>query len=114
MTKTELATLVSGFGFPYAYYQFTEDTAQPPPFVCFFISGSNDMPADNQNYCAIRRLNIELYTDAKDYESEVVIEAALKAAGIVYSTEETYIDSERLYMVIYQADILFTEENQDA
>jgi hypothetical protein len=113
MTKSEIATLVESFGFPNAYYQFSEDTAQPPPFVCFYISGSYDFGADNLNYQAIRELIIELYTDEKDYAAEAVIETALQTAGIFYQTEETYIDSEQMYAVLFRATILFEIETED-
>lgn len=107
MTAREIASLVSSFGFPYAYYQFPDGTAEEPPFVCFYLSGSDDLIADNYNYSKIRSLTIELYTDNKDYSAEATIEAALTNAKIPYQTTETYIDSERLYMVTYNAEILF-------
>ena len=109
LTAQEINTLVSGIGLDYAYYQFPEGTEQPTPFICFYISNSNDMGADNSNYCKIRQLVIELYTDNKDYEKEAAVETALTNAGLVYQTEETYLDSERMYMVAYTAQIIFTE-----
>lgn len=110
MTYKEVATMIAGFGIPYAYYQFPEGTDQACPFVCFYFNSSNDLAADDTNYQKIRPLIIELYTDNKDFTTEATIEAALNSSGLVYAREETYLDSERMYMVTYMTEIVLTEE----
>ena len=110
MTYKEIATMVSGFGVPFAYYQFPNGTEQTCPFVCFYFEFSNDMAADNTNYQKIRPLSIELYTDNKDFALEESIETALNNAGLVFSREETWLDTERMYMVTFVTEIVITEE----
>ncbi len=110
MTAQEINELVASIGLPYAYYQFPEGTDQPAPFICFYLSGSNDFMADRKNYVKIRQLNIELYTDNKDYDTERAVEAALAEHNISYRTEESYLNSERLYMVTYMAEIILNDE----
>lgn len=110
MTYKQVAELVEGIGFPNAYDHFDEGDASPPPFICFYFSGSNDMAADNANYQRIRPLTLELYTDNKDFKAEETVEAALNRAGLAYSRDEVWIDSERMYEVTYTADIIITEE----
>lgn len=110
MTYKEVSTMIKSIGLPYAYYQFPEGTAEAPPFICFYWSEDNDLKADNINYQKIERLNIELYTDNKDYENEANIETVLTNNSVVWSKSETYIDSERLYMVLYEADVIVTQE----
>ena len=111
MTYKEIATMVESIGLPYAYYQFPNGTDQACPFICFFLDSSNDFAADNTNYQKIRRLNIELYTDNKDFTLEQTVEDTLSSNGLVYYREETYLDSERMYMVSYETEIVITEEN---
>lgn len=117
MTYKEVATMIDGTGFPFAYDHFPEDDpahpAPPPPFICFYYSGSNDLAADNVNYQKIRPLTLELYTDNKDFASEEIVETALNSAGLVFSREETYIDTERMYLVTYETQIILTEENEN-
>lgn len=110
MTYKEVATMVSTIGLPYAYYQFTEQTAKAPPFICFYFSGDSDFTADNTNYQRIRPLTIELYTDNKDFTLEETVENVLNTNGLVYSRMESYIDTEQMYMVVYTTDIIVTEE----
>lgn len=111
MTYKEIATMIESIGLPYAYYQFPDGTDQACPFICFFLDSSNDFAADNTNYQKIRRLNIELYTDNKDFTLEQTVEDTLSGSGLVYYREETYLDSERMYMVSYETEIVITEEN---
>lgn len=112
-TKTELELLMESTGIESAYREFTENTAVPPPFICFYLTESDDQMADNQNYVKIRDLVVELYTDTKDYELEKTVEAVLTSAGIAFSITESYIDSERMNMVAYSAQIIFKEEAQN-
>ena len=109
MTYQEIATMISAMGVPFAYYQFSAKTAQAPPFICFFYSEDADLIADNINYSKLERLNIELYTDAKDFAMEAVVEGILRNYELPYSKAETYIDSERLYEVIYETTIVITQ-----
>lgn len=111
MTYRQVATMINSIGIPYAYYQFPDGTGQACPFICFFFSDSNDLAAENTNYQKIRPLNIELYTDNKDFALEETVETVLNSNGLVYDRSESYLDSERMFMVVYTTDILVTEEN---
>ena len=111
MTYKEIASMISGIGLPYAYYQFPEDTPQVPPFICFYYEGSSDLYADCINYQRITGLTIEFYSDAKDFDREAAIEAALTAAQLTYSKSERFIDSERMHETVYELEVLITQED---
>ena len=109
MTYKQVAEMVSSIGVPYAYYQFPNNTGIAPPFVCFYFNSSNDFAADNTNYQRIRQLSLELYTDNKDFTLEQTVENILNQNGLVYSREETYLDSEKMNMVTFMTEIIITE-----
>ena len=109
MTYRQIAEMVSSIGVPYAYYQFPNNTGIAPPFACFYFDSSNDFAADNTNYQRIRPLSLELYTDNKDFTLEQTVENVLNQNGLVYSREETYLDSEKMYMVTFMTEIIITE-----
>ena len=111
MTYKEIAQLIDGIGYPYAYYQFEKETAKEPPFICFYYPGRDDMLADNTNYAQITELVIELYTDDKDFAAEAAVEAALEAAEIVYEKDESHIGSERMYMITYTTEVLINGQS---
>ena len=106
MTFKEISEMVEDIGLPFAYYQFPEGTGQQPPFICFYFPENDDFVADNINYCKIEALRLELYTDEKDFALEAEVEAALNEAGLVYSRTETPIESERMYLVSYDTEVL--------
>lgn len=108
MTYQEVKTMVESIGIPFAYYQFTKDTAQPTPFACWYFDGSNDEPADNMKWAKIRTLYIELYTDAKDFALEKTVEDILAENELYYEKSETYLGDERMMMESYQMDVVIT------
>ena len=110
MTIKEVKLMIKDMGFPYAYYQFTEDTAKPCPFLAWFFTENNDMFADDSNYQAIKTLIVELCTDDKDYAAEKAVEEVLKAHGMTWSAEEEYIDPESMHMTIYEMQVVIKEE----
>ena len=110
MTYKEVSEMISRIGLPYAYYQFPDNTELQPPFICFLFLDDNDFIAENTNYQPIRTLIVELYTDNKDFALEATVESVLNGAGLVYSRDEAWIDSERMNMVAYTTDIIITEE----
>ena len=110
MTYQEVNSMIKTAGIPCAYYQFEEESGQQPPFITFYFQDSDDMMADNINYQTIRPLTIELYTDNKDFALEALLEEILKAHDLTFSRTETYIQSEKMYMVAYYTEVLINGE----
>lgn len=110
MTYKQIAALVESLGYPFAYYQFPDDTEQAPPFVTFFFEYYNYLYADDTNYSETDTLTIEFYTDNKDFKAEADIEAKLTAAGLTWAKSEERLNSERMYETIYSADIVIRPE----
>lgn len=110
MTTKEVYTMLNGVGIPCVYHHFSEKSGQQPPFICFFYPQDNDFLADNSNYSRINQLAVELYTDNKDFELEETLETVLAESGFVWVKNETYIDSEKMYEVVYTMEIVITKE----
>lgn len=106
MTPSEVKIIVEELGIPSTYYQFADNTELAPPFVCYFFTPSNDLSADNINYVRVEKLNIELYTDVKDFALEKQLERILTEHEIFFAKEETNLDSERMHETIYTSDII--------
>lgn len=100
-----LTAILAKTGIPYAYDHFAEGEAPEPPFLCYLLPGSDHFAADGRVYFKIHEVRVELYTDFKDTETEQKVEAALDAGGIFYSKTETWIDSEKLYEVLYSFEL---------
>ena len=106
MTYQEIAAMVASINLPYAYYQFPEGTGQAPPFVVFFFSQTNDLYADETNYQRIVTLNVELYTSEKDFDTESNVEKILTNNNLTYYKEENYIDSEKMWQIAYEMEVI--------
>jgi len=93
-------------GLPLAYDHFAEGESPEPPFLVFLYPGTDNLFADDTVYQKINELNIELYTDAKDPETETQIENILIAHALLYEKSEVWIESEKMYEVLYQTQII--------
>ena len=101
MTFEEIVAMLSGTGLPFAYHHFAEGESPEPPFVCYLLPGSNNFSADGKVYYKINEVHIELYTDWKDLAVEQGVEAVLDEHGVFYNKSEVWIESEKLYEVLY-------------
>ena len=88
-------------GMPFAYGHFAEGESPKPPFICYLYPGSNNFAADGRVYFKVNVVQVELYTDVKDPQTEKKLEDAFDEAGIFYNKTETWIESEKLYEVLY-------------
>lgn len=105
MTIEDFVGILDGTGIPFAYDHFAEGESPEPPFICYLLPGSDNFAADGQVYFRISEVRVELYTDRKDPETEAKVEAVLDAAGIFYNKSEIWIQSEKLYEVLYSMEI---------
>ena len=97
----KLLSIMEEIGIPFAYHHFAEGESPDPPFICFLVSGNDNFSADGRAYYKIDQVNIELYTDRKDPVLENSVEAVLDEHGFFYQKTEVWIDSEKLYEVLY-------------
>ena len=105
MTLEELARMLEKTGFPFAYDHFAEGESTDPPFICYLLPGSDNFAADGRVYFRISEVRIELYTDRKDPGAETLVETVLDDAGIFYNKSEAWIQSEKLYEVLYSMEL---------
>lgn len=105
MSHEEVMEMVGEMGLPFAYDHFVEGEAPEPPFLVFLYPKADNFAADGIAYFKINQLDIELYTDLKDPELEETIEAVLLKYGIFYGKTETWIESEKLYEVLYEMEV---------
>ena len=101
----ELLQMLSEMQLPFAYHHFAEGEAVEPPFICYLLPGSNNFSADGKVYHKINEVHIELYTDLKDLAVEQQVEDVLDEHEIFYNKSEVWIESEKLYEVLYSFEM---------
>ena len=106
MTTKQIATMVASIGLPYAYYEFPDDTALEPPFVCFMLTENNDFLADNTNYTDTRTLVIELYTAQKSFTWENTIREVLNTKELPVRQSSDFLESEHIYITTFTTEVI--------
>lgn len=97
----KLLEIIKAMGIPFAYDHFAEGEAVDPPFICYLLPESDNFAADGKVYFKANEVHIELYTDTKDLSVEQKVEAVLDEHGFYYDRSEVWIESEKLYEVLY-------------
>lgn len=113
MTYKEIFEMIESFGLPSSYHHFSENRVPPTPYIVFYYPNSNDDMADNVNYGRIRALTIELYTDNKRFDLEESIEAILTSNTIPFEKSEAFIDSEHMYQIVYETEMVINDPVTD-
>jgi len=105
MRIEELAAILQEMDIPFAYDHFAEGESPEPPFICYLLPGSDNFAADGRVYFRINEVRIELYSDSKDVGLESKVEAVLDSHGIFYNKSEVWIQSEKLYEILYSFEV---------
>ena len=93
MTRERIEAILDVLEIEYRYHHFEECEAVNPPFICWLIPETRNFSADGKVYFKSDKVDIELYTDEKDFELEERVEAALDAADLFWQKSEQYIKS---------------------
>jgi len=109
MTLEGLYQSLKAIGYPVFYSHPTVNDHNPPPtppYLTYLFSYSNDIIADNVNYIDVSQMQIELYTKIKDPSVENNVQDKLKELELPYYKHETYLDSENLFQIIYEIQLI--------
>ena len=101
----EIIRILKESGIPFAYDHFAEGESPDPPFICYLLPESDNFSADGKVYLKVSVANIELYTDEKSPATEQLLEDVLDAHEIFYDKSEVWIESEKLYEVLYTFEL---------
>lgn len=96
-----LLEIIKDIELPNAYHHFAEGESPEPPFLIYLLPASDNFSADGRVYFKANEVHIEIYTDYKSPDIEKKVEAVLDEHGIFYNKTEVYIESEKLYVVLY-------------
>lgn len=97
----KLLEIIKRIGLPNAYHHFAEGESPEPPFLIYLLPASDNFSADGKVYFKANEVHIEIYTDYKSPNIEKKVEAVLDEHGIFYNKSEVFIESEKLYEVLY-------------
>ena len=97
--------MLKEIGIPFAYSHFAEGESPEPPFMCYLLPRSDNFSADGAVYHKLSVVHFEVYTDKKDRTLENRVEDVFDKNNIFYNKSEVWINSEKLYEVIYSFEL---------
>ena len=104
MTYEKFLEILNSSGIPFRYHHFNQGKGPLPiPRGVYMFEDADSVYADGITVMLIDNLRIELYTAKKDIDTENKLENVLTAAEIPFKkVDEVYIESEKLYMIVYE------------
>jgi hypothetical protein len=106
MTFKEVADALAAAGYPVTYRMWREGEVPELPYICYYYTGMTPETADNTHYAQSYSLNIELYTQNKQFDVEATVDKALLDAGFVFTKEEAFLDDENMYEILYLTEAI--------
>lgn len=104
MTLDNLKIELEKMNIPVAYSHFVSETN--PPYLVYYVDGSDNTFADNTVYYENLNATIELYSTKKDLNLENKLKDILNANEIPYEiTTETYINTEKIYQIVFEISL---------
>lgn len=97
-----LIKILKKINIDYAYHHFPEGSNIPPPFMVYNFPEDRNFSADGYAYHKGLYLHLEVYTECKDIKLEKQIEEILDKERIFYRKTELWIESEKLYEILYE------------
>ena len=101
----KIINILDEIGIPFAYSHFAEGESPEPPFMCYLLPTSDNFSADGRVYHKLSSVHFEVYTDKKDRALENRVEDVFDKNNIFYNKSEVWINSEKLYEVIYSFEM---------
>lgn len=106
MTYAELNAMIKRMGLPVTYHHWQSGHVPPLPYLVYWFDEQRYFTADNVIYEKIASVQLELYSDRKNFAAEEQVEQILDENEIVYDKYEEYIESERLLEQVYEFEVL--------
>lgn len=105
MTSEAITAMIEEMDLPFAYHHFAEGEEPSLPYLIYLFPESIEFSADGKVYAKGTVLRIEIYSEIRDLPMERSIEAVLDSYEMFYHKQELFIDSERLYEVMYEMEV---------
>lgn len=107
MEIADFKAILESIDIPVVYHSFQASgmEVKQPPYLCWYVKESDNVPGDDKVVSKFNRINIELYTDYKNPELEQKLEDALDGASIFYEKTELYIQEEKMFEILYEIEI---------
>ena len=101
MKRREIVEILKSTGIPVTYYQWDEDKdgdGPALPYIVYYYPSSEGEAADDRQWSQKARLNVELYTETKDFDIEEYYDKALDAMESAIENMEESLPEFKVYL----------------
>lgn len=108
MTKEQIEKMLEEMKVPFRYHHFTQKEMKeiPLPIIVWNVPETDNFFADGKVYQKVKQLDIELYTDEKNWELEEKLEGILDNYGIAWQqTASEFLQSETMWESLYEMEV---------
>lgn len=113
MTPAEIKAMLDETGLPVSCGNFPDEPEQPapaPPFILYAVE-ADDFYADDENYCAVSQIIVEVYTRTRDFAQETALEAVLRAHDFAWEKSTDYMGKQKLFVATYQMGVIIDADS---
>lgn len=108
MNQVQMIALLNTLSIPSFYGQAPIGTALP--FLAIHTEQPENFAADNGVYCEKWNFRLDLYSKEKSLTLEAEIKKLLNDNGIAWNKTEEYIDTEQVWEVEFEFEVLGNED----
>ena len=108
MNQVQVIALLNTLSIPSVYDHALE--GQTLPFIAIHTEQPDNFAADNLVFCEKWNFRLDLYCVKKDLTLESEIKTLLNNNGIAWTKTEQYIDSEQVWEIEFEFEVLGNEE----
>lgn len=108
MTPEDIEKMLKGMEVPFRYHHFTQKEMEniPLPIMVWLVNGTDNFFADGRAYHKIKKLDIELYTEHKDWNLEEKLESILTQHGISWELKASeWLQTENMWESLYEMEV---------
>lgn len=105
MTLATFAAAIATTKIPMRYGYWPDENRPKCPYIEYEVAYTSNFGGDNKVYQRITHIDLFLFTDKKDLDSEAAIEQALDDAEIFWDKTESFSESEKTYQILYEVTI---------
>ena len=110
MTYQDIQTKLELTGLPVVQNFWEIGQVPALPYIVYTFPNTSDFNADNTNYLEIVGMEVELYTDTKEIETEKAVEAVILDEFGPYDKTSNWISSEHMQQTIYSLEVIINGE----
>ncbi|MCH3943061.1 MAG: hypothetical protein WAY93_05680 [Atopobiaceae bacterium] len=111
MSPKDIQAALEKSGLRVCYRAWAEGREPELPYVVWYFPQTDNLMADGAVYERISDLNVELYSESKDFESERALERVLTEMFRAWQKSESWLESERMYEQLYEGGLIVDDDS---